>query len=100
MVMPATLLAVHLAAPLTRVHAGRDARGDGHRVHDDGALQGPPRRLVLLRHGFRNALIPIITIIGLILPDLVAGAVITESLFGWPGMGQLAVKAATGRDSR
>jgi ABC-type dipeptide/oligopeptide/nickel transport system permease component len=55
-------------------------------------------RLVLLRHGFKNALIPIITIIGLTLPDLVAGAVITESLFGWPGMGQLAVKAATGRD--
>jgi peptide/nickel transport system permease protein len=52
-----------------------------------------------VRHGFRNALIPIITIIGLSLPDLVAGAVITESLFSWPGMGQLAVKAATGRDA-
>ena len=60
--------------------------------------KGIRSRLVLLRHGFKNALIPIITIIGLTLPDLVAGAVITESLFGWPGMGQLAVKAATGRD--
>ena len=51
------------------------------------------------RHAFRNSLIPIITVIGLLLPELVAGAVITEQIFAWPGMGQLAVRAASDRDT-
>ena len=53
---------------------------------------------VVVRHAFRNSLIPIITVIGLLLPELVAGAVITEQIFAWPGMGQLAVRAASDRD--
>jgi peptide/nickel transport system permease protein len=55
-------------------------------------------RIVVIRHAFRNSLIPIITVIGLLLPELVAGAVITEQIFAWPGMGQLAVRAARDRD--
>jgi peptide/nickel transport system permease protein len=51
-----------------------------------------------MRHAFRNSLIPIVTVIGLLLPELVAGAVITEQIFAWPGMGQLAVRAARDRD--
>ena len=64
----------------------------------------PPRprvstpNTVVVRHAFRNSLIPIITVIGLLLPELVAGAVITEQIFAWPGMGQLAVRAASDRD--
>ena len=54
---------------------------------------------MLLRHAFSNALIPVVTVIGLTLPDLVAGAVVTETLFGWPGMGQLSVEAAASRDA-
>ena len=53
---------------------------------------------MVIRHAFRNSLIPIITVIGLLLPELVAGAVITEQIFAWPGMGQLAVRAASDRD--
>ena len=53
---------------------------------------------MIIRHAFRNSLIPIITVIGLLLPELVAGAVITEQIFAWPGMGQLAVRAARDRD--
>jgi peptide/nickel transport system permease protein len=53
----------------------------------------------VIRHAFRNSLIPIITVIGLLLPELVAGAVITEQIFAWPGMGQLAVRAANDRDA-
>ena len=80
------------------LHAGRDARGAQQRLRDDGARQGPAPDAVLIRHGFRNALLPIITVIGLLLPELVAGAIITEQVFSWPGMGLLAVRAAAHRD--
>jgi peptide/nickel transport system permease protein len=60
--------------------------------------KGLPPRIVVLRHGFRNALISIVTIIGLFLPELVGGAVITETVFNWPGMGSTMVTAVTGRD--
>ena len=53
---------------------------------------------VTYRHVLRNALMPIVTIIGLTLPVVVSGAAITESVFGWPGMGRLAVDAAFTRD--
>ncbi|MBX3014189.1 MAG: ABC transporter permease [Caldilineaceae bacterium] len=54
--------------------------------------------MVVFRHTFRNALIPVITIIGLALPEMVGGAVITETVFTWPGMGSLLVDAVNGRD--
>ncbi|MEZ4620856.1 MAG: ABC transporter permease [Caldilineaceae bacterium] len=60
--------------------------------------KGLRERLVVLRHAFRNALIPVITIIGLALPEMVGGAVITETVFTWPGMGSLLVDAVNGRD--
>ena len=46
----------------------------------------------MIRHALRNALIPIITVIGLSLPDLVGGAVIIETVFSWPGMGLMMVE--------
>jgi peptide/nickel transport system permease protein len=49
---------------------------------------------VVLGHALRNALIPLVTVVGLSLPVLVSGAAITETIFGWPGMGRLAVDAA------
>lgn len=60
--------------------------------------KGLGERVVLLGHAFRNALIPLITIIGLSLPELLSGAVITETIFQWPGMGLLAVRAVSARD--
>jgi peptide/nickel transport system permease protein len=60
--------------------------------------KGLPERIVLSRHILRNALLPIITIVGLSLPELVAGAVVIEAVFTWPGLGQLTLAAATGRD--
>jgi peptide/nickel transport system permease protein len=60
--------------------------------------KGLDERPVLYRHALRNALIPVITIIGLLLPRLVGGAVITETVFAWPGMGRLSAEAAFGRD--
>lgn len=53
---------------------------------------------VILRHALRNALIPIVTVIGFSIPNLLAGAVFTETIFAWPGMGSLFVDGVNSRD--
>jgi len=55
--------------------------------------KGLPERIVIFKHALRNALIPIVTIMGLSLPDLFGGAFIIETIFAWPGMGRLGVQA-------
>jgi peptide/nickel transport system permease protein len=60
--------------------------------------KGVGERAVLYRHAFRNALITVVTVVALQLPRLVGGAAITETVFAWPGMGNLAVRAAFERD--
>ncbi|GAB4532126.1 MAG: ABC transporter permease [Anaerolineae bacterium] len=60
--------------------------------------KGLQERIVLIRHALRNALIPIITVVGLTLPALIAGAVFIETIFQWPGMGRLFITAVTYRD--
>ncbi len=60
--------------------------------------KGLAERTVLYRHAFRNALITVVTVVALQLPRLVGGAAITETVFAWPGMGSLAVRAAFERD--
>jgi peptide/nickel transport system permease protein len=60
--------------------------------------KGFREKVVVMKHGFRNALIPIITIIGLNIPVLFGGAVIIETVFQWPGMGSLFITAVTQRD--
>lgn len=60
--------------------------------------KGLQRRLVILRHGLKNALIPTITILGLQVGGLLGGAFIIETVFSWQGVGQLAVQAITQRD--
>lgn len=57
------------------------------------AAKGLNRVQVVFRHGLKNALIPLVTIIALSLPSLVAGAIVTESIFAWPGMGRLFINA-------
>ena len=53
---------------------------------------------MLFRHAFRNALIPVITIVGLQFGSLLAGTIVTESIFSWPGIGRLAVQSISARD--
>jgi peptide/nickel transport system permease protein len=57
------------------------------------AAKGVSRPAVIFKHGFKNALIPLVTIVALNLPNLVAGAVVTEFIFAWPGMGRLFINA-------
>jgi peptide/nickel transport system permease protein len=60
--------------------------------------KGLPERQILLRHAFRNALLPMITITGLHVPTLLSGALVTETVFTWPGMGRLFLDSISYRD--
>lgn len=61
-------------------------------------IKGLPERIVIWKHAFRNALITPLTTLGLLIPQLVLGAVITETIFNWPGMGRMIVESTFARD--
>jgi peptide/nickel transport system permease protein len=71
-------------------------------LHEDyirtAASKGLAPRVVVTRHVLRNALIPVVSAVGALVPRLLGGTVVTESVFSWPGMGRLALEAAQGRD--
>ena len=98
MVLPVTVLALVLAAQLVRYT--RASMLDV--LHSEFVVaaksKGISNRRVIMNHAFKAALVPIISVIGLHLPEIIAGAVITETVFQWEGMGTLAVRAAGGRD--
>ncbi|MFK8250062.1 ABC transporter permease [Ancylobacter terrae] len=60
--------------------------------------KGHSERTVLLRHALRNALLPVVTVVGLEIPGLIAGAVLAETVFAWPGLGRLTFDAINARD--
>jgi len=71
-------------------------------IHQDyirtARAKGLSRDAVNYKHGFRNALLPFVTMFGLILPGLIGGSVIIESIFAWPGMGRMGYEAILARD--
>lgn len=98
LVMPATILGIGLSGPLMRYVRG-SLIGELHTDYVQTALaKGASPARAVLRHALRNALIPVITIIATELPALVAGAVVIEQVFAWPGMGQLAITSVTHSD--
>lgn len=60
--------------------------------------KGLSERIVIWKHAFRNALLPLITLFGFMIPGLISGAAITESIFAWPGIGRIVVEANFTRD--
>ncbi len=96
--LPALILGVGYVAILMRYTRSSMLEVLGSLYVTTATAKGLPNRTVIARHAFRNALIPIITIIGLSLPELVGGAVIIETVFSWPGMGNMMVEAVAGRD--
>jgi peptide/nickel transport system permease protein len=98
LIMPATILSILSVAGWNRyVRASmlEVIRQDYVRT---ARAKGLREGWVIVRHVLRNALIPVATLMGLSLPGLVGGSLITETIFGWPGMGRLAYHAATKRD--
>jgi len=98
LMMPAVVLATATLPNLVRFMRSALIEEIGQDYVRTARAKGLMPRRVLSHHAVRNALIPVVTVLGVLIPRLVGGAVITETIFGWPGMGQLAVASATGRD--
>lgn len=96
--MPAITLGLGSAAGVSRYMRGQMLEVIRQDYIRTAKAKGLPERAVIFRHGLRNALMPVVTLIGLSLPSLLSGAVITENVFAWPGMGRVAVDAAFQRD--
>jgi ABC-type dipeptide/oligopeptide/nickel transport system permease component len=97
-VLPAATLGAALAAILTRMVRGSMLEELSSDYVRTARAKGLSMRVVLFRHAFRNALIPIITILGLQFGTLLAGTIVTETIFSWPGIGRLTVQAISARD--
>jgi len=97
-VLPAATLGAALAAILTRMVRGSMLEELSSDYVRTARAKGLSTGAVLFRHAFRNALIPIITILGLQFGTLLAGTIVTETIFSWPGIGRLAVQAIQSRD--
>jgi peptide/nickel transport system permease protein len=96
--LPATVLAVAAAGLVTRYVRSSMLEVMGQDYVRTARAKGVAEALVMRRHALRNALIPVITLAGLQIPALLAGAVITEQVFEWPGMGRLTIEAINQRD--
>jgi peptide/nickel transport system permease protein len=98
LILPSVALGAPLMALVTRmVRSGMlDILGEDY-VRTARA-KGLAERLIVLRHALRNIMIPLVTIVGLQFGALLGGAVITETVFAWPGVGRLVVTAITARD--
>ena len=97
-ILPAITLGTALTAYTTRIL--RSAIIETMQAEHIMALQarGVNSRLVLTKHLFRNAMIPLVTVIGIEFGMILEGAVITETVFAWPGLGELMVSAVSNRD--
>jgi peptide/nickel transport system permease protein len=98
LVLPATTLGLFSVARNARLVRSSMLEVLGADYVRTARAKGLPGRLVLMRHAFRNALLPIVTLFGLDVGALVGGAVITETIFSWPGVGRLTVDAVLGKD--
>lgn len=97
-ILPAVTLGGVFVGPVARMTrtAVLDVLGADH-VRTARA-KGLPERIVVLRHALRNAMVPVVTLIGLQIGFLLGGAVVTETVFSWPGVGRLAVGAILSSD--
>lgn len=97
-VLPAATLAAFSTALVSRMTRASMLEVLGQDFVRTAKAKGAPPRVVILRHGLRNAFIPILTVISLQFGALLGGAVLTETVFGWPGIGRLLVDSIFARD--
>ncbi|CAN5789221.1 oligopeptide ABC transporter permease AppB [soil metagenome] len=98
LILPATVLGLELAAALTRYTRAsllEVLKADYMRT---ARAKGLRDRTVIVRHGLKNALIPIITVVAFRMPYLISGAIVIETVFQWPGLGLLTLNAANQKD--
>jgi peptide/nickel transport system permease protein len=98
LVLPAVTMGSALAAILTRMVRTSMLEELGQDYIRTARAKGLPERTVVYKHALRNAMIPVLTLIGLQFGALLAGAIVTETIFSWPGIGRLTVSAISNRD--
>jgi peptide/nickel transport system permease protein len=98
LVLPALTLGYFSTAVIARMTRSSMLEVLGQDYMRTARAKGLQERLVVLRHGLRNALIPTVTILGLTFGSLLSGAVLTETIFSWPGLGRYATAAAIALD--
>jgi ABC-type dipeptide/oligopeptide/nickel transport system permease component len=98
LILPAVTMGGALAAILTRMIRTAMLEELGQDYIRTARAKGLPERTVIYKHALRNALIPVITLVGLQFGALLAGAIVTETIFSWPGVGRLTVSAISNRD--
>jgi ABC-type dipeptide/oligopeptide/nickel transport system permease component len=98
LILPAITMGGALAAILTRMVRTSMLEELGQDYIRTARAKGLPERTVVYRHALRNAMIPVITVLGLQFGALLAGAIVTETIFSWPGIGRLAIQAIGNRD--
>ncbi len=98
LVLPAGIIAVNYIAQTMRYTRSAMLEVLGQDYVRTARAKGLQDRIVIVRHAFRNALLPIVTLIGASVPALIGGAVFIESIFGWPGIGRLLLTGVESRD--
>lgn len=98
LVLPAITLGMGMAAILSRMTRASVLEVLSEDFVRTARAKGLPSRTVLFKHVLRNALIPVVTLVGLQFGALLSGAVITENVFSWPGLGTLFIEAIQSRD--
>ena len=98
MVLPTLSLSLVLTAGIARYMRGSMLEVVRQDFVRTARAKGLPERAVVFKHALRNALLPVITLLGLYIPVLFSGTVIIEKVFAWPGMGTLLIQAIEARD--
>lgn len=98
LVLPSLVLGLYMAGILSRVTRSSMLEVLSMDYMRTARSKGLRERLVVVRHGLKNALLPVVTMVGLSYGNLLAGAVLTESIFAWPGIGRYMFRASTSQD--
>ena len=98
MLLPSVLGATGGIAVLSRYVRSQMLEVEGQDYVRTARAKGLPWEAVHYKHALRNALLPFVTMFGLVLPGLIGGSVIIESIFSWPGLGRMAYEAILSRD--
>jgi len=98
LLLPALTLGGSLAAILTRMVRTSMLEELGQDYIRTARAKGLSENVVVYKHALRNALVPVLTVVGLQFGALLAGAIVTETIFSWPGLGRLTIQAISSRD--
>jgi ABC-type dipeptide/oligopeptide/nickel transport system permease component len=98
LILPAITMGSALAAILTRMVRTSMLEELGQDYIRTARAKGLPERMVVYRHALRNAMVPVITVLGLQFGALLTGTIVTETIFSWPGIGRLTIQAIGNRD--